>query len=695
MDTNDPLNLGRIRVQVPQILGTAASGWAFPAWSFHSLTVWPKDRLPKPGDGVWIMFDSTSPDKMIWTSAFGPVALINQPGFAPDPEFVSEVTIEIDAPPVWNEVSTFFGILSSSGGQPNPNPYLSLWGRVAGGNWEIRETDIEPDVDGRWTVDHKVTLFGDLEYRAVFDGVGVFSSATSETLEATVAEVSLSTSLTIEMTDPDPALNKMVPFSGKLLTLSDPPLGYEVPGPGAPVSLREKSGDYWTTVQSGIPVDESSGDWSTMYKISVAGSVEYQATFDGLGPFTSSSTFPLVVDTTKGTTVSPPSLPPLYHGTGFNVSGTIKDADGAVVTSGTVELWYRKTTGSNQNWYKVVGPANVTNGTYSLTHPVLSFIGACQFYVKYNGSAAYDPAQSATVSSTSNLRGNGALTKGTVSHSSAAFSWAAVSGATQYEVIRSVNGGGYGTLESANTTRSVNNTGVSTSTTYAYQVRPKGQDAAGTWFYGAYSAAITMNTGRPAQNDSGTTAWIRVTVVRINCHRIDLGWGYPSAPRFYQGFYASSYDGEGYIGIATYTGTRVRDAIIADCGGGTLGNTRWSKGSCTEAEIQLKRGNASGDGQSGGSVNIGFSTTMSAGTGGRPVRDGTTVSVDSTSANAGSFTWHAIGAAHGDRIGRANANSIAIYRNSKTNYANFDVEDLRVKWTWNYTSVSYIAPSWS
>ena len=78
VDNKDPDGVGRIRVQVPQVLGQYASGWAFPAWSFHDLTIWPQDRLPKVGDGVWIMFESTSPDKMIWVASFGPLDRINQ-----------------------------------------------------------------------------------------------------------------------------------------------------------------------------------------------------------------------------------------------------------------------------------------------------------------------------------------------------------------------------------------------------------------------------------------------------------------------------------------------------------------------------------------------------------------------------------------------------------------------------------------
>jgi hypothetical protein len=214
--------------------------------------------------------------------------------------------------------------------------------------------------------------------------------------------------------------------------------------------------------------------------------------------------------------------------------------------------------------------------------------------------------------------------------------------------------------------------------------------------YGGYSSTITMSTGRPAVTDSGSRT-ISLSVESISCHRIDAGWNYPDTPRFFQGYFSSSYGGEGYIGVAKYTGSRVRDAIIAACGGGTTGTTRQAQGTCTTAEIELKRGNATGSGQVGSNpVSIGFYTTTSkGGSGSRPTLDGSSKGTDSTGANASSFSWHSIGTAHGQRIGDGNANSIAIYRNSTKNYAQFDVRNLRLVWEWNYTSVSYIAPAWS
>lgn len=184
VDNQDPDGLGRIRVQVPQLLGSAASGWAFPAWSFHDLTIWPQDRLPNPGDGVWVMFESTSPDKMIWIAAFGPVDLINQPGFVE--KALYDVTLTLVVPPLeWNQPAVFTGVLGSvGGGIPNPNPVVELHAQPLGGEWQkVALTENINAIDGSWSISYAPTIPGSVAYKAVFPGNtergGVYGAAES------------------------------------------------------------------------------------------------------------------------------------------------------------------------------------------------------------------------------------------------------------------------------------------------------------------------------------------------------------------------------------------------------------------------------------------------------------------------------------------------------------------------------------
>lgn len=195
VDNRDPTGVGRIRVQVPQVLGAFASGWAFPAWSFHDLTIWPEDRLPKPGDGVWVMFESTSPDKMIWVASFGPLDLINQPGFVTPADYTSTITISAPPSPEWNQSYVFSGTLGSDGGVPNPNPKVYLQALPAGeSDWQQVAGPATPDpITGDFSFTYTITIPGQVAYRTYFPGIGVYSEATSLPSNA---DTSIPTSIT-------------------------------------------------------------------------------------------------------------------------------------------------------------------------------------------------------------------------------------------------------------------------------------------------------------------------------------------------------------------------------------------------------------------------------------------------------------------------------------------------------------------
>lgn len=691
VDNRDPKNLGRIRVQVPQILGTSASGWAFPAWSFQQKIVWPQDRLPNAGDGVWVMFDSTSPDKMIWIAAFGPLDLINQPGFVETPSYLSNLSLSVDSTPTWNEVCRFGGILSSDGGIPNPNPLVYLNGRVSGGNWKNLGSVTPNSVDGSWSIDHLVELTGSVEYRASFNGTGVFSSAASEVIKVETPEVTFPTTLTMAMTTPSPALGKTVTFSGTLVTGGEPPPGYGIPKPDVKIALFSQQGaGPWTQVVGNIAVDETTGAWSAPYTIALAGSVNYRANFAGKGIYLASQSNVVNVNTSVATTVSTPVLPALFNGSGFNVSGTVKvTSTGASVTAGTVELWWRYTTGDT-TWKKSTVSAAITTGAYSLTHPTLSIVGPTEWQVRYLGTTAFNASNSASVAGTVNLKAMGALTKGAVSHTAATFSWAAIPGATSYEVSRLV-GSTWTVLNGSLAALTFTSSGLVKDSQYGWRVRAR----SGT-YYGAYSATISMKTGHPQVIDSGSTPnWISVTATVFRCHRKDTGWQGSGSYEMRQGYFSSLYDGDGYIGIARIGGSTLRDKIIDACGAvaGGNGSARQANGTCSAAQITLRR---SGTGTVG-STNVNFYTTTSTGTGERPTLQGTKVSVAASGYDA-SKTYN-IGTAHGQRLGDAAAESVAIYSNAKSAYLGLNGSGtnggkLEVKWAWNYVLVALVPAAW-
>jgi hypothetical protein len=70
IDNLDPLNKGRIRVKVPQVLLDEVTGWA---WAIHQPGVL---RLTPPvGEGVFVMFEGGDPSFPIWLGTFTPLSI--------------------------------------------------------------------------------------------------------------------------------------------------------------------------------------------------------------------------------------------------------------------------------------------------------------------------------------------------------------------------------------------------------------------------------------------------------------------------------------------------------------------------------------------------------------------------------------------------------------------------------------------
>lgn len=62
---DDPKGLGRLKVQVPQVLGTEVTDWA---WAVHQPGV--TRTVPDMGTGVFVMFEGGDPSFPIWTGSF-------------------------------------------------------------------------------------------------------------------------------------------------------------------------------------------------------------------------------------------------------------------------------------------------------------------------------------------------------------------------------------------------------------------------------------------------------------------------------------------------------------------------------------------------------------------------------------------------------------------------------------------------
>ena len=65
-NNQDPQNRGRLKVQVPKVLGKHDSHWALPCLPPGSYII------PKEGTGVWVEFEGGNPDKPIWSGYWLP-----------------------------------------------------------------------------------------------------------------------------------------------------------------------------------------------------------------------------------------------------------------------------------------------------------------------------------------------------------------------------------------------------------------------------------------------------------------------------------------------------------------------------------------------------------------------------------------------------------------------------------------------
>ena len=71
MDNIDPEQLGRIRVEAPDVLGTTPSGWAMPCVPLAGVQSGTY-LVPQVGSAVWVEFEGGDPDRPVWTGCFWP-----------------------------------------------------------------------------------------------------------------------------------------------------------------------------------------------------------------------------------------------------------------------------------------------------------------------------------------------------------------------------------------------------------------------------------------------------------------------------------------------------------------------------------------------------------------------------------------------------------------------------------------------
>ena len=69
VDNADPLQIGRITAQVPDVLGDVPSTWALPCLPFTGRGSG-QYVVPQVGAGVWVEFEQGDPSFSIWTGCW-------------------------------------------------------------------------------------------------------------------------------------------------------------------------------------------------------------------------------------------------------------------------------------------------------------------------------------------------------------------------------------------------------------------------------------------------------------------------------------------------------------------------------------------------------------------------------------------------------------------------------------------------
>ena len=542
---------------------------------------------------------------------------------------------------------------------------------VAGGSWTVQWTRAKADI-------------APLRMRARFAGdLSHDSSATSPAiLPAVTVPVVLS------MTVPTLVFNTAATVSGVLSTAS-----YGVPTP--------PSVEFWTRTPSGtgawtkskdITANATTGAWSTSHT-QTSPSCDYKAVHAGATePWDAAQTSVATRTVAAATTASAPTLPAsLTHGSGFTATGTVIDSMSRPVAAGSCKLWYRLANGADTSWKASGAPAATpsASGSYSLTHPSLTVVGPLDWKVVYTGTGAYLDSESASVSKSIGLNGVTGITKGAVSHSSAAISWAEVSGASSYEV--SCNGA----VQSYPTAASYSATGLAEQTDHTFSVRPRRADAAGNHVYGTASSA-RMSTGRSQQTKSGSFGYEARPTATSTYRPVD-GWGY-SGDDVLQGYYSNStYVG---YGTMTYDGPAFQNWVRANYGQDVLDHLNW-----THCQVAMYRISGSGSGSSIGLT--WYVSSATAGSGGQPSLAGGgawgafTPGTSGWVVFSGSPHWGGHVLLNQDVGGTGICRSFVIHRNNSSDYSRYggradasNACNIYVECNWNFVSVSEIAAGW-
>lgn len=392
------------------------------------------------------------------------------------------------------------------------------------------------------------------------------------------------------------------------------------------------------------------------------------------------------------TTITGGLTAPINVGQAKTVSGTVYTVAG-VVAGGTVSVQQRAV--GTSSW-TTVGTSAALGSAASVPWSVATtpiFCGATEFQAVYNGSPTNQGSTSPTQAVTVTVGTPAKPVGGALANTTAAISWAAVAGATGYDVWRkgvtAANPAGTKIkVSAAQPGLTYSDASLTSNTDYEYTVVAlKGACVS------PESPILKGHTGQTSVQDTGS-ATIEVRPEKTNSYRPSSGWGY-IGEAVGQGYYSSS--NSNYTGTIDYgTNAELQAKVIAALG--TNGATRYTNMTVSAARVFLQKKSGVG---TGGTVPLSFyNSTAVAGTGGAPNRQGTEVNATSPSGGSGAFV--SIGTAHWAALKAGTGRSIVLYELSSAVYAQFDGKstaanrcNLQLDCSWNYSIGSPVTPVWT
>jgi hypothetical protein len=463
---------------------------------------------------------------------------------------------------------------------------------------------------------------------------------------------------------------------------------------GVPASIRamalyvngEKRSDVFASSGGTWQVSHTFTDVIGDYEVRFIGSVPYQAA--------ATPTINKVLE--LQTTTSAPILPAtILYGSKVTTTGTVKDEQDRPVATGEIALMRKGL--SDADWSEVKR-ALVSAGSYSIQTDPITDVGQAQWRVDYLGVAGMAPSSSTEVTRTVKLA-TPVVAQRSVTYSSVGVDWAAIPGASGYQV-RKVQGGTTTFHTTAGTTYTA--TGVPqltdvSLTVRAYYTHPQQGD-----LYSDWSNTRTGNTGRDEVRRVGSFGYT-ANPTATGTYRASEGDWSVNGSNLVQGYYSVA--ARSGFGVATYNSSGFQQWVSANHGGqATLDYLRHTGNSSAWQSMEMNYTRLIGAGSDSAVAPHMWVTTKIANQG--------TIGTDDIIGNSamagatpGQTVDHQFGSPHWARhvlmnekldypAGNAETKSLCIYFNGTGSYAKFTGFRMDVYCSYNYVTVSRINPSW-